>query len=108
MPFGSSKGVDKTRESFDVPKLPHIHILGGGFAGLALGYYARKNGFPFTIYEADATLGGNAVTFEHEGFLYDSGAHRFHDRLPLITREIQGLLGSELESVHVPSRIVHR
>ncbi len=60
--------------------IPHLSILGAGPAGLALGYYAKKHEIPFTLYEARDTPGGNCTTFRHGEFLFDSGAHRLHDR----------------------------
>ena len=83
----------------------HLTILGGGPAGLAAGYFARKEGIPFTLFEANHRLGGNAVTYRHGEFLFDSGAHRFHDKDPEITQEIKTLLGAELRQIHVPSQI---
>ncbi len=74
-------------------------------AGLALGYYARQCGVPATIYEAQERPGGLCVTFEHDGFLFDSGAHRFHDKDPGITRDVQRLLGEDLRVVDRPSMI---
>jgi len=82
-----------------------ITILGGGPAGLAVAYYARKRGVPFVLWEADARVGGNCVTFRHGEFLYDSGAHRFHDVHPEVTREVQALMGRELSAVSAPSQI---
>ncbi len=83
----------------------HITILGGGPAALSIGYYARKQSLPFTIYEAKAGTGGNSVTLRHGDFLFDSGAHRFHDKNPEITREIQLLMGSGLKRITIPSKI---
>jgi protoporphyrinogen oxidase len=85
-----------------------IAILGGGPAGLAVGYYARKAGIPFTIYEASGRVGGNCVTFEHGDFLFDSGAHRFHDKDAPATEEIKKLLGSELKKINIHSQIFDR
>lgn len=87
-----------------------IAILGGGPAGLAVGYYARKAGipFPFTIYEASGRIGGNCFTFKHVDFLFDSGAHRFHDKDAQATREIKTLLGGELKKINMPSQIYDR
>ena len=86
----------------------HISILGGGMAGLAVGYYAKKNGIPFTIYEAGNRIGGNCVTFRHGDFLFDSGAHRFHDKDNEITEDIKELVGKDLKKVDIPSRIYHK
>lgn len=82
-----------------------ITVLGGGIAGLATGYYAKKYGVPFEIYEAAPCLGGNCVTFRHGDFRFDSGAHRLHDKDSTVTRDIQGLLGADLRKIAVPSQI---
>jgi hypothetical protein len=68
-----------------------ITILGGGPAGLAIGYYAQKAGLEFRIYEAQNHVGGNCVTLQQGGFKFDSGAHRFHDKDPQATAEIKRL-----------------
>ena len=60
---------------------------------LAVGYYAKKSGLAFTVYEAREKTGGNCVTFKHNGFFFDSGAHRFHDKDSEITKEVRLLLG---------------
>ena len=86
---------------------PHISILGGGAGGLSVGYYAKKAGRPFTIYEAAARPGGNCVTLKHGDFLFDSGAHRFHDKDPEVTAELKSLLGDDLRQIQVPSHIFH-
>ena len=82
-------------------------ILGGGPAGLAAGYYARKRGRPFAILEAGPRVGGNCVTIRHGAFRCDSGAHRLHDKDPETTAELRTLLGDELQRVNVPSLIFH-
>jgi protoporphyrinogen oxidase len=82
-----------------------LNILGGGPAGLAAGYYAHRSGLPFRIYEAGAELGGNCRTLRWGDFLFDTGAHRLHDRDPEVTAEIRALLGEELLQVHAPSQI---
>ena len=80
-----------------------LTILGAGITGLAVGSYARRHGVPATIFEAQPRPGGLSVTFEHEGFLFDSGAHRFHDKDPSITRDVRGLLGDDLRVVIGPA-----
>ncbi len=86
----------------------HLSILGGGLAGLALGFFAREHGFPFRIYEAHEQVGGNCRTFQRDEFRFDSGAHRFHDKDPAITEVVRRLLGDELKRVAVPSLIYHQ
>ena len=82
-----------------------IQILGGGPAGLAAGYYARKLGLDFLVFEAGAETGGNCRTLRLGEFLFDTGAHRLHDKDPEVTREIRALLGDELADVDAPSEI---
>ena len=79
--------------------------MGGGPAGLAAGYYAKKSGIPFTIFEAAAAVGGNCRTIGHKGSYFDTGAHRFHDKNKEVTGEIKRLLGDSLKKIFVPSRI---
>lgn len=86
----------------------HITILGGGIAGLAAGYFARKHGFPFTIHEASGRCGGSAATIRRGDFFFDTGAHRFHARYADITRELLGLMGDNLQQIKVPSQIYSR
>ena len=86
----------------------HVTILGAGPAGLAIGYYAKKNGLDFTIYEGSSHIGGNCSTFKHGEFLLDSGAHRFHDKNPEVTKEILQLMGDDILKISVPSQIYHR
>jgi protoporphyrinogen oxidase len=89
-------------------RVKRIAILGGGPAGLSAGYFARKRGLPFEIYEARDTVGGNAVTFEHRGFRIDSGAHCFRARDAETTAEVRDLLGDDLVEIALPSQIRHR
>jgi protoporphyrinogen oxidase len=84
-----------------------LSILGGGTAGLGLGYYAKKNGLPFEIFEASGQIGGNCSTYARGGFRLDSGAHRFHDKDKEITATIKNLLGNDLFLINVPSKIYH-
>jgi len=82
-----------------------ITVLGGGPAGLAVGYFARKKGLPCTVFEAGPRIGGNCRTLRHGEFRYDSGAHRLHDQDCEVTRELKSLMGDELRDLHVPSLI---
>lgn len=85
-----------------------LTILGGGISGLAVAYFARKRGCPFTLYEAGDQVGGNAVTFRWNDFFYDSGAYRLHDKDPEMTAELRSLLGEDLLKIEAPSQIFCR
>jgi protoporphyrinogen oxidase len=82
-----------------------LTILGGGPAGLAVAYFASKRGLRSQVYEAAPQVGGNCRTFRCGEFWFDSGAHRFHDKDPEITTEVERLLGNELTRIDVPSAI---
>lgn len=86
---------------------PRVLILGGGPAGLAAGYYAARRGITPLVLEAAAEPGGNARTLRRGEFLYDTGAHRFHDADADITQDARELLGDELRLTERPSQIVY-
>ena len=84
---------------------PKIDILGGGPAGLSVGYFARKKGYDICIYEGSSTIGGNCRTIKMGEYRFDTGAHRFHDKIPSITEEVKKLMGDELSKINTPSKI---
>lgn len=84
-----------------------ITVLGGGASGVCVGYYAKKCGLSFKILEATDSMGGNAATIRFKDFLFDTGAHRWHDRYPDITAELKVLLGAGFKKIHVPSHIFY-
>ncbi len=88
--------------------MTEVVILGGGPAGLGVAFYAQRAGLPFTLLEASAELGGMCRTLSCGEHLYDSGAHRFHDRDPEITRDLLALMGEDLVRVDAPSAIRDR
>lgn len=85
--------------------MSHLAILGGGPAGLGVAFYAHRAGVPFALFEASAELGGMCRTLRCGDHLYDSGAHRFHDRDPEVTRDLLALMGEDLVRVKAPSAI---
>ena len=72
---------------------------------MASAYYANKYNMPFTVYESTNSIGGNCRTMEFGQFRFDTGAHRFHDKIPKITLEMKKILGSDLMKVSAPSKI---
>lgn len=86
----------------------HLTIIGGGPAGLSVAFYAKQAGIPFTVYEAADCVGGNAITLERDGLLFDSGAHRFHDKDVQSTRDVLKLMGEDVHLVNAPSTIYYQ
>jgi protoporphyrinogen oxidase len=100
---------DRARESRESDvRQSELAILGGGPAGLALAFYAHRSGVPFYLFEKSSEYGGLCRTFRCGEHLYDSGAHRFHDRDPEITQDLRSLLSGDLAGVDAPSQIFHR
>ena len=84
-----------------------IKIIGGGPAGLAVAYYAKKRNLSFQVYESSNLVGGNCRTVSFDQFKYDLGAHRFHDKDENVTKEIKELMGDNLIKVDSPSKIYY-
>jgi protoporphyrinogen oxidase len=84
-----------------------ITVLGGGASGICVGYYAKKHGLSFKIHEAADTAGGNATTIQYKDFLFDTGAHRWHNRYPEVTKELKEIMGQDLKQIHMPSHIFY-
>jgi protoporphyrinogen oxidase len=83
----------------------HWSIVGGGVSGLAFGRVLQKQGLSFTVFEAKEDFGGLARTLRRESFLFDTGAHRFHDKYPEVSAELMDLLNGRMRKIHTPSQI---
>lgn len=51
----------------------HIAVIGGGISGLATAALLAKDGHDVDLYEAAATVGGRAGSWEEAGFRFDTG-----------------------------------
>jgi protoporphyrinogen oxidase len=73
-------------------------VLGAGPAGLGAALQlARRGTFDVTVLERGEGVGGNAGSFELEGFRADFGSHRLHPACaPSILADIRSLLGADL------------
>ena len=85
-----------------------LDILGAGPAGLGVGFFAKKKRIPVSIYELSNRVGGNSKTITKGDFRYDTGAHRLHDKHPMVTSLIKELLGKDLMKINAPSKIYHK
>ena len=50
-----------------------VSILGSGFSSLSAACYLAKSGCEVSVYEKNATYGGRARQYVHEGFKFDMG-----------------------------------
>lgn len=85
--------------------MKNISIIGGGPAGLGVAYYAKKNKFSYELFEATNIFGGNCITYKHNEFYFDSGAHRLHDKDTKTTELFKSLLNENLKLINIPSQI---
>lgn len=72
---------------------------------MATAFFAKRAGLGATVLEAADEIGGTCRTFEKQGFRFDSGAHRLHDKDPEVSALVQELLPGDLHRVEAPSRI---
>ena len=80
-----------------VNSLVRFHVLGGGPAGCALGYFLSINGFEAVLYEASDVFGGMSKTVRVEdGSYVDCGPHVFHTPDREIEEVWKDIAGSEL------------
>ncbi len=82
-----------------------VDIIGAGPSGLSVGYFGKKKGISVRIHESSENIGGNCRTIKMGDFRFDTGAHRFHDKISIITNEIKQLMGKDLLKVNNPSKI---
>jgi protoporphyrinogen oxidase len=86
-------------------KQKDVLILGGGIAGLSAAYFLQQHNIHITVFDAHSEPGGNCRTIKVNDFLFDTGAHRIHDKDPEITGQIIKLMGSHLKRINAPSKI---
>lgn len=84
-----------------------IHIIGGGFSGLTLGFFLKKKGIPFVLYEKSEFVGGKIQTISSDKRQGESGAHAFFAS-PSMLEEIKELDLSPLFSQAKLKRKVYR
>lgn len=80
-----------------------ILIVGAGVCGMTLGYRLVEAGYPVTIIEKQANIGGLARTYRYGDFFFDSGPHRFSSSNRRVNRFLKevfqdGLLTAPMKS----------
>ncbi|MCD4747886.1 MAG: FAD-dependent oxidoreductase [Thermoanaerobaculales bacterium] len=74
-----------------------VSIIGGGIAGLSVGYRLIELGYNnFTIFESSDCLGGLSRSIEHDGFIFDLGPHQIHTENQEVISYLEKVLKDEL------------
>jgi protoporphyrinogen oxidase len=80
-------------------------VLGAGPAGLAAAHELATRGVDVCVLERAPWVGGLSLTWEHEGFRFDLGGHRWFTKKDWLDRWFRELMEGELVEVHRISRI---
>ena len=84
-----------------------VVVLGGGPAGLALAHELTSAHVAATVIERNSYVGGLAATFEHRGYKFDLGGHRWFTKNEDLNIWFRRLMGDEIVMVNRISRIFH-
>lgn len=82
-------------------------ILGAGVTGLAAALSLDRHDIDTLVIEAADGVGGLARTFNHNGFNFDLGGHRFFSKSAMVNRFIEDLMGDEMIEVERKSSIYY-
>ncbi|ASA78492.1 NAD(P)/FAD-dependent oxidoreductase [Thermococcus sp. 5-4] len=86
-----------------------IGILGGGLAGLSLGYFLGKKGYDFAILEKNTETGGLLKSVNVEGFTFDvGGSHIIFSKDKEILNFMVSLLGSNVVRNRRNTKILYK
>ncbi len=85
-----------------------VIIIGAGIAGLAVGCYARMNGYKVRIYEKQAAPGGLCTAWQRQGYVFDGCLSGVVGCVPgkemsHLWRELGGLSGQFLPQPEIVS-----
>ncbi len=72
-----------------------VVIIGGGIGGLGTACLLAKQGYPVTLLEKNATLGGRANVFSADGYRFDMGPSWY--LMPDVFEHFFSLLGEKIE-----------
>ena len=79
-----------------------VTIVGGGVAGLTIGYQLARQGYRVTVIEKNPVVGGLGRTFHYGDFHFDVGPHRFHTENPRVASFIRDILKEE--AIEIPRK----
>ena len=84
-----------------------VVVLGAGPAGLAVAHELSRRAVSATVLERNPYVGGLAATFQHKGFKFDLGGHRWFTKNEDLNTWFRRLMDGEIVMVNRISRIFH-
>ncbi|OYT34685.1 FAD-dependent oxidoreductase [Archaeoglobales archaeon ex4484_92] len=76
----------------------NVSVIGGGLAGLSVGYHLKKRSINSTIFEAQDYVGGLLRSVKIDGWTFDSGgSHIIFSKSKDILNEILAVIGDFIE-----------
>ena len=87
------------------PGVDSVVVLGAGPAGLAAAHELATRGVDVCVLERAPWVGGLSLTWEHEGFRFDLGGHRWFTKKEWLDQWFRRLMEGELVDVQRTSRI---
>jgi protoporphyrinogen oxidase len=87
------------------PKVQKVIVLGAGPGGLAAGHELSAGGVEVLVLERAPWVGGLSMTWEHRGFRFDIGGHRWFTKKDWLQNWFLKLMEGELVTVDRISRI---
>jgi len=74
-----------------------VIIMGGGPAGLSVGWKLVKNNVQCEIIELENQVGGLCRSIRKKGFIFDLGGHRFISKYGDLLKDVGDVMGETLE-----------
>jgi protoporphyrinogen oxidase len=74
-----------------------VVIMGGGPAGLAVGWKLIKNDVQVEVIELENQVGGLSRSIRRNGFIFDLGGHRFISKYKELLRDVGEIMGETIE-----------
>jgi len=84
-----------------------VIVIGGGPAGMTVGYEALKLGFNPVILEQGDRVGGISRTATYKGYRFDIGGHRFYTKVSEVKELWETMLGADFLTRPRLSRICY-
>jgi len=78
-------------------KTKKVVIMGGGPAGLCVGWKLIKNNVHVEVVELESQVGGLCRSIRKKGYIFDLGGHRFISKYKELLKDVSEIMGETLE-----------